>query len=374
VSADEIPFDTGEWKVVQRVRKPWGQVPLTAGGQALHGRSRDYMDRLLEQARAPDLMSRRHHYVPKTYLKQWSFDGKRVWTLDTVTGAVRPLGLSDVCVEENFYRVNGPGGEPHNRVELMFGVVDSELRRVQSLFNRLKDPDELEFDDLIALGVSVAMQRMRTLQQRRIRNQHNAWLVAQNSGDFRSFDDPDDPYLAASIHTELLFRSMWEAADVMTTRHIEVWDDPSGRFWTCDAPVLVPFRRNVRPSLMAAAFVVWPISPHRAVALSNNPQGEKATFHRSTGKMVGLVRDGVEQGRERMIFASEEQRDRLPQSKKFRRRTQVWLRCSQRTPEGEFIDPPGCNVEARDTYAERPDVVLCDQGLHSPALDMLRYM
>jgi hypothetical protein len=154
VSADEIPFDTGEWKVVQRVRKPWGQVPLTAGGQALHGRSRDYMDRLLEQARAPDLMSRRHHYVPKTYLKQWSFDGKRVWTLDTVTVAVSSLGLSDVCVEENFYRVNGPGGEPHNRVELMFGVVDSELRRVQSLFNRLKDPDELEFDDLIASALA----------------------------------------------------------------------------------------------------------------------------------------------------------------------------------------------------------------------------
>jgi hypothetical protein len=331
------------------------------------------MDKLLSLHKAKDPVSRRHHYVPKAYLRQWSFDGKRVWALDTVVGAVKPLGLVNVCVGENFYRVVGPDGAAHNRVELLFGVVDTELRRVQTLFNQLEDPDELEFDDLIALGVTVAVQRMRTLQERRLRQQHNAWLVAQNPREFKSMNDPENPHLAAGIHTELLFSAMWEAADVLTTRQIEVWHDPQGRFMTCDAPVLVPFRRNVRPSLMAAPYVVWPVSPHRVVALGNDLLGEKAVIREATGKLMGIVRDGVEKGRERMIFASEKQRDRLPRTKKFRRRTQTRLRCSQRTPQGEYVEPPGCCVEQSYAFAVGPDVALCDQGLHLPAPAMWSY-
>jgi hypothetical protein len=77
-----------------------------------------------------------------------------------------------------------------------------------------------------------------------------------------------------------------------------IWHDPQGRFMTCDAPVLVPFRRSVRPSLMSVPYIIWPVSPHRAVALSNNSKGEKAVMREASGKLVGMVRQGVEQGRE----------------------------------------------------------------------------
>jgi hypothetical protein len=71
-----------------------------------------------------------------------------------------------------------------------------------------------------------------------------------------------------------------------------------------------------------------------------------------------------------MIFASEDQHDRLPASKKFRRRAQTRLRCSDRTPRGDRIPPPGCCVQWLETFAVRPDVVLCNQGLHVPAPGM----
>lgn len=124
-------FYPAGWQITGTYRKPWGRVPMTAGGKSLDGGSREYMDRLLATQRRPDPMSRRHHYVPETYLKRWSFDNRRVWNLDTVTGHLRPLPANDVCVEENFYRVIGPDGEAHNRVEAMFGIVDTELRRIQ---------------------------------------------------------------------------------------------------------------------------------------------------------------------------------------------------------------------------------------------------
>jgi hypothetical protein len=363
----------GGWQLIKAVRNPWGQVPMTAGGKSLPSRAREYMDRLAAQREAKDPVNRRHHYVPKSYLRQWSFDGKRLWALDTVTRDVRPLGLSDVCVEEDFYRVAGPDRSVHNRVELLFGVVDTELRRVQVLFNELDDPETLEFDDLVGLGVSMATQRMRTAQQRRLRLQHNAWLTAQNPNDFGPLDDPTNPHLVAGIHTQLLFEAMWEAADVLTTRQIEVWHDPQGRFMTCDAPVLLPFRSNVRPGLISAPYVIWPVSPKRAVVLSNDPQGKKAVMREASGKLVGMVRLGVEQGRERMIFASEDQRDRLPKGKKFRRRAQSRLRCSDRMPTGASVPPPGCCVEWTETFADGPDVVLCRRGLHSPAPGMWPY-
>lgn len=364
------------WKIVAQHRNPWGRIPMTGGGKSLDGGSREYMDRLLATQRQPDRESRRHHYVPRTYLKRWGFgkQNRRIWNLDTVSGEVRAFSVNDVCVEENFYRVIGPDGEAHNRVEAMFGVVDAELGRVQSLFERLEDPEELEFDDLIGLGVTIAVQRMRTAQQRRLRLQHDAWLVAQNPEEFKSIKDPLNPFRVAGIHTELLFKSMWEAADVMTTRSIEVWDDPEGRFWTCDAPVLVPFRNNKGPSLMAAPHILWPVTPHRVVALTNEPSGEKAVIRQATPKERGLVRDAIEQGRERWIFASPEQKDRLPKTKKFRRRTQMRMRCSQWTPSGRYVEPPGCCVEQADGFSAGPDVVLCSQGLHVEAPTMWDYV
>jgi hypothetical protein len=326
------------------------------------------MDRLVSQQKFPDPVSRRHHYVPKAYLREWSFDKKRIWTLDTDTRKVGALALKSVCVKENFYRVNGRDGTPHNRIELMFGVVDAELRRVQQLFANLEDPDLLEFDDLIGLGVSMAVQRMRTLQERRLQLQYNEWLMAQDPETFKSIDDDaENPHRLAGVLTELLFRGMWEAADVLTTRQIEIWHDPNGRFMTCDAPVMVPFIRNKRQGLMSAPYIIWPISPRRVIALSHEFTGEKAVVRRATGKLVGMVRECVEQGRERMIFASEEQVNRLPRGKTFRRRTQSRLRCSDYTPQGDPIPYPGCCVEWSQVFATEPDVVVCGRGLHSPA-------
>lgn len=328
------------------------------------------MDRLRAQVGQNQAEERkRHHYVPQAYMKAWTFDKQRrqVWTLDTIARSVRPIGVRDLCVGENFYRVAGPKG-PHNGVELLFGVVDTEISRMQKLFTGLADPDELTLDDLQILCVSVAAQRMRTAQQRRIHNQYAAWQAAQ---DPTMMALANDPLMAASAQTRAMFTALWEAADVFIGRQIEVWDDPQERFLTCDAPVLVPFSKGYRPPLLSAPWIIWPISPRRVVALSRESVGKKAVIRTATGKDVGLVREAVLQGRERMVLAGATRSSKLSRYRCYHgRRAQARFRCSNRAPDGTYVEPPGCVVQQSDTFATKPDVVLCSQGLHRPAPDM----
>lgn len=369
-TAWEVPLQPSGWHVTKRVRNPWGQVPITGGGRSLPGGTKDYWDRLLATTNKPDTVTTRHHYVPRNYLRHWAPEGdnKRIWTRDTVAGATRLLGIGDVCVSQNFYRVKGPDG-PHNRVENLFGVVDAELARVHRRFRQLTDPEELEFEDLVALAATMTLQRVRTTQERRLHTQFNRWLSAQDSEHFPTIEDTtDDPWRTSTYHTRLQFEALWEAADVLTTRQIEIWDDPAGRFLTCDAPVLVPFKSGNRQSLYDASHIVWPLTPHRTIALARESVGEKAVI-RTENKLAGIVRSMIEQTRERMVFGSPEQRGALARIKPFHTRPQMSLTCSQRTPRGEYIEPPGCCTKNSVALATRPIIAVCRDGLHEPAPD-----
>lgn len=126
------------------------------------------MDRLLATQRQPDRESRRHHYVPRTYLKRWGFGNlnRRIWNLDTDTGDVRAFSVNDVCVEENFYRVIGPDGEAHKRVEAIFGVVDAELGRIPVAVRATRGPRGAGVPAEAVRGVDYGVQTVNDLHRR----------------------------------------------------------------------------------------------------------------------------------------------------------------------------------------------------------------
>jgi Protein of unknown function (DUF4238) len=358
---DSGPFNPHKWTLVSRTKNPWGEIPMTGGGRSRTDRAKKYMADVIAQSRRRDAVSKRHHDVPKGYLKAWSPDGKRVEVVDTATGAHKFQGLGDTCVKEHFYQLFDADGA-HNQAEKMMSVLDDELVRVVRILLALRPGDDLSFEDFMSFGHMITLQRTRTPQTRRLMSAWGDWIAQQ------TWRPGTRPFTATSpvLHLSSLFDAMWEGADNMTTRTLELWDDPKGRFITCDAPVQVPhLTTGTRQDLMAAQRIWWPISPTRAVCSSHRTTEEKVTFMQATTLEVDEVRAAMIHGRERVLIATKDQLSSLPVGKRLRKRTQIHLRCEPVPP------PQQCRVARFECYAAEPDIALCRN--HRPLVNPRLY-
>ncbi|WP_277512473.1 DUF4238 domain-containing protein [Cellulosimicrobium cellulans] len=331
---------------------PWGLRSKRFGVAAasLARRRSDALDRSVQH---PETSARNHHYVPQAYMRKWSSDQKRVLVLDTSTGLDRMVGIRHLCSENDFYRVTGPDGREHNRVEMFFGVLDGEMARVQRLLCDMTSVDEIQRDDFASLTLVMAMQRNRTAQSRRVESARRAWSAVQPHAPGGTPSGPDSVELTTEF-MRYAFDGMYAAADVLATRQLEIWSDPKGRFVTSDAPVMVPFESGSRRDLVETARLYWPVSPHRMVVLSTDHAGKRVVERTANARQVDEFIGAAIQGRERFLLATPSSIDLLPRGKILRRRAQLEVRC---TPLGGLAG--NCIVDSGAAYADAPVVVLC---------------
>ena len=348
------------WTLKQVVPNPWGEVPVTAGGKSLTDTAKAYMARVYEAAARRDPPSTRHHYVPKAYLRAWSSDArrKRVCVLHADTGKVCRQGIADTCVKEHLYRVRGLDGEYHQQVEKMMAVFDDQLASLLVTLRNIEPGDDLSFDNFMTLGHMIGLARNRTPQTRRLLSAYDDFLDGHNIPDGK-LSEPRISRLGVEGHLDIMFGSMFDAADLMTTRHLEVWDDPRERFFTSDSPVQTSLKSYLFPGLDEAPRLWWPISPGRALCLARDTDdGAKVRFMRATASVVRELNTAMIRGHESVIIATEKQLATLPVGKPLKKRPQIHLRC-------EPWEKPGqCRVAMRYCYAARPDIKLCSN--HHP--------
>ncbi|MDI5971533.1 DUF4238 domain-containing protein [Streptomyces sp. SL13] len=312
------------WKVVKRVPNPWGQVPISGGGRSVVATVAGYMARVREEANRRDCVSRRHHYVPQSYLRAWSPDGRRVRVLDTRNGTERLQVVRDTCVKENFYRFTG-GTEAHNQAEAMLAVIDDETARLLRTLYPWSPGDDFNFDDFMSLAVVLALQRNRTPQIRRYLAAIDTWQRERAAQTIRP--------LTAEGHVTALFESAFRAADEHSTRQLEIWDDPRHRFITSDQPVqLSDDAGQDYASLATSSHLWWPISPGRLVVLSTELKEVKVIRRVVDRATVDRVRRATVKGAESVIIAKPNDSD-LPVGKRLNRRPQLRVDCSAVAPD-----------------------------------------
>ncbi|MER7982649.1 DUF4238 domain-containing protein [Streptomyces sp. NPDC095817] len=283
------------WELVGRVPNPWGRVPVTGGGQSVTPKVAEYMARIAERATRRDCSSKRHHYVPQSYMRAWSSDGKRVRVLDTRNGIDGLRGIRDTCVRENFYQMKD-GGNSHHQAEAMLAVIDDETARLLRVLRDWTPGEDFDFEDFMSLAVVLAFQRNRTPQIRRYLEAIDDWQ--------RQRANQQMPTLTSTGFVSSLFGSALTAADEHSTRQLELWDDPRGRFITCDQPVQITSDSpDALPDMISGKYLMWPISPTRLLVLSQEINGEKVT-HRIIGDAeVKRVRGVFIKGAESAIIA-----------------------------------------------------------------------
>ncbi|MFF2524207.1 DUF4238 domain-containing protein [Streptomyces liangshanensis] len=307
------------WELISTVQNPWGQVPVSGHGQSVVPKVAEYMARVEEAAKRRNCVSRRHHYVPQAYMRAWSEDGKRVRVLDIRNGIDKLRGLRDTCVRENFYQIT-TDGQRHNQVEAMLAVIDDETARLLKFLRAWKPGDDMSFEDFMSLAVVLAFQRNRTPQVRRHLTDIDTWT--------RHRANQVVPELTTNSFVQTLFRSTFGAADEHSTRQLELWDDPGGRFITSDQPVQLSWDRpGETPSTINSEHLLWPISPHRLVVLSQDLQGEKIVQRTVSRKELDRIRGTFIRGAETAIIALPHDGD-LPSGKNLRKRPQLRTTCT----------------------------------------------
>jgi hypothetical protein len=201
----------------------------------------------------------------------------------------------------------------------MLAVIADETARLLQGLRGWTPGDDIQFDDFMSLTVVIGLQRNRTPQARR--------FVAGISNLVDAEGWPACPEFTTDFYVDLLFRGVYEAADQRSVRQLELWDDPAGRFITCDQPILLSQQGpGSPPSMDHSRHVWWPISPNRMVVLSLDLQGHKVVHRIASRKDVNDVRGTFIRGAESAIIALPEDRD-VPSGKRLTKRPQVQIDC-----------------------------------------------
>ena len=68
--------------------------------------------------------AKRHHLIPESYMRRFSFDGRRVYVFDRITGKLRSDVPKNVAVESEFNSILKTSGEKDRVVEARLAELD----------------------------------------------------------------------------------------------------------------------------------------------------------------------------------------------------------------------------------------------------------
>jgi hypothetical protein len=201
---------------------------------------------------------KKQHYVPKSYLKAWSLDGRRIWMFDKHTGRSRNVGIGSVAQEtyfnDAFRRIRGQvtDGESSDLVERQFQTWENDfLTMRQVALDVAANRRGGSLEERRTMSICAAIQLMRTAKTRRalIREASESPSNQRN----RLIDWLDEPLRERIVHVPGFAREhisliqlclLWNTdiiPHIATELYHYLWivakNETSFPFYTSDAPI-----------------------------------------------------------------------------------------------------------------------------------------
>jgi len=228
----------------------------------------------------------RHHYMPQCYLRNFSNNGKNLYTYDKVSSTSYHAKIEDRCIIDDFYRLSegyikeNPQDEGKelfiecdyfsNNIEPKFSKVISWLisRKEECLKEENKNIG-LSFIDKRVIAAHIVIQYLRLPGMRAITLSMFDDTMPQITDLFKhvlatvkndqSYNDLDikaycDPALYHANMTFMNEKFVNEFAEVLANNYWSFLVSENGNFYTSDYPVVVePHVPDVRPMFLGLA-------------------------------------------------------------------------------------------------------------------------
>ena len=211
--------------------------------------------------------ARKHHYVPRSVLRNFTIDGarKRLFVFDKNKKRSFAASVENTAAERDFYRVQF--GNQDLNYEEGFQELDDRLANVVAKLVKGKSLVKLEKDELRDIPILVACQLLRTKLQRttpvEFSRQLEKWIKDFGFPTPNSINDAN----ARRIAFIQLFQ-LKEIADLISEKDIMLLILGEQRLWTSDNPVVVhnnfPYGETGLKS--PGVEIYYPLSPNLCLA------------------------------------------------------------------------------------------------------------
>jgi hypothetical protein len=129
-------------------------------------------------------LSRRHHYLPRMYLRGFADEAEQVWVFDRKDNKFLHQGVVNTAVKKDFYTIISPDGQKTDAVEQMLAnTVEAPMKHIIERLDRKNLTWEGE--DRAVLALFVALLRTRNPAFDRDQNEfteefHRWWAKAKH--------------------------------------------------------------------------------------------------------------------------------------------------------------------------------------------------
>ena len=334
--------------------------------------------------------SKRHHYVPVSYLQGWLGEDENVTVWDTTTGKVYETNPINVCLERDFYTGMLEDGTKTRLMEGLLAELDAGFaRRIRQVTESDSLPESAR--DRAYLALDVAIQEGRQPQRRRMMASMATTLGRTLVGAELERHGLDPGSLSATIdggtHVQLMLNTAFEAAPLIAASSWTLHVADRDVFATCDVPVLYDYTaapdmqllsgteigrwligqsaaagvplQDLRAGLLSASSILFPLGPRHLLEVTPD-ELERNLVISARRTVVEKHEDLIVRCRERSIVARSGHRLVTGTRPIVQRRRQMSLACVSTE-----VDSRGgtCIQGFGSVYAKEPSIALCGNHL-----------